>query len=43
LKDNAANLTEAFQGAASHFMGDIIICNADGEQGTQANILYSTD
>ena len=43
LKDNAANITEAFVGADMQFMQPINICNADGEVGMQTNITASTD
>lgn len=43
LQDNAANITEAFVGAAAQFFQPINICNADGEVGMQTNITASTD
>lgn len=43
VQDNAANITEALVGPSMQFMGDLIICNLVGEQGTQTNITYSTD
>lgn len=43
LKDNAANITEAFAGAAMEFFQPINIVNADGESSMQTNITASTD
>lgn len=43
LKDNAANITEAFVGAAAQFMQPINICNLAGESSMQTNITASTD
>lgn len=43
LQDNAANITEAFVGAAMHFYQDIAIVNADGESSMLTNITASTD
>ncbi len=43
LKDNAANITAAFVGAAAQFMQPINICNLVGEVGMQTNITASTD
>lgn len=43
LTDNAANITEAFVGAAAVFMQPINIVNAAGESSMQTNITASTD
>ena len=43
LKDNAANITEAFAGAAMQFMQPINIVNLAGESSMQTNITASTD
>ena len=43
LQDNAANITEAFVGAAMQFMQPINICNLAGESSMQTNITASTD
>lgn len=43
LTDNAANITEAFVGAAMQFMQPINICNLAGESSMQTNITASTD
>lgn len=43
LQDNAANITEAITGAGFHLFGDIIVCNAAGEQGMPINWTASTD
>lgn len=43
LQDNAANITEAFVGAAMEFFQPINIVNADGESSMQTNITASTD
>lgn len=43
LQDNAANITEAFVGAACQFMQPINICNLAGESSMQTNITASTD
>lgn len=43
LKDNAANITEAFTGATFHYMQPINIVNAAGESSMQTNITASTD
>lgn len=43
LQDNAANITEAFVGAAMQFFQDIAIVNADGESSMLTNITASTD
>lgn len=43
LQDNAANITEAFVGAAAQFMQPINICNLAGESSMQTNITASTD
>lgn len=43
LQDNAANITEAFVGAAMEFFQPINIVNADGESSMETNITASTD
>jgi len=43
LQDNAANITEAFVGAAMQFMQPINIVNLAGESSMQTNITASTD
>jgi hypothetical protein len=43
LQDNAANITEAFVGAAMQFMLPINICNLAGEASMVTNITPSTD
>lgn len=43
LQDNAANITEAFVGAAAQFFQPINICNLAGESSMQTNITASTD
>jgi hypothetical protein len=43
LQDNAANITEAFVGAAMEFFQPINEVNADGESSMQTNITASTD
>lgn len=43
LQDNAANITEAFTGAAMQFMQPINICNLAGESSMFTNITASTD
>lgn len=43
LQDNAANITEAFVGAAAHFFQPIRIVNLDGESSMETNITASTD
>lgn len=43
LQDNAANITEAFVGAAMQFMQPINVCNLAGESSMQTNITASTD
>lgn len=43
LTDNAANITEAFVGAAAHFFQPINIINLAGESSMQTNITASTD
>jgi hypothetical protein len=43
LNDNAANITEAFVGAAAQFFQPINIVNLDGESSMQTNITASTD
>lgn len=43
LQDNAANITEAFVGAAAEFFQPINIVNAGGESSMQTNITASTD
>jgi len=43
LQDNAANITEAFAGAAMAFMQPINIVNLAGEASMQTNITASTD
>jgi hypothetical protein len=43
LQDNAANITEAFVGAAMQFMQPINIANLAGESSMQTNITASTD
>jgi hypothetical protein len=43
LQDNAANITEAFVGAAMEFFQPVNIVNADGESSMQTNITASTD
>lgn len=43
LQDNAANITEAFVGAAAQFFQPINIVNLDGESSMQTNITASTD
>lgn len=43
LQDNAANITEAFVGAAMQFIQPINICNLAGESSMQTNITASTD
>lgn len=43
LQDNAANITEAFVGAAAQFFQPINIVNLAGESSMQTNITASTD
>lgn len=43
LKDNAANITEAFVGADMEFFRPLNIVNADGESSMDTNITASTD
>jgi hypothetical protein len=43
LKDNAANITEAFTAATMVYFQDIMIANLAGEVGMQTNITASTD
>lgn len=43
LQDNAANITEAFVGAAAQFFQPINIVNLAGESSMQSNITASTD
>jgi hypothetical protein len=43
LQDNAANITEAFVGAAAQFFQPIAIVNLAGESSMQTNITASTD
>jgi hypothetical protein len=43
LQDNAANITEAFVGAACQFFQPIAIVNLAGESSMQTNITASTD
>lgn len=43
LQDNAANITEAFAGAAMEFFQPINLVNANGESSMQTNITASTD
>ena len=43
LKDNAANITEAFVGAKMAFIQPIRLVNADGESSIDINITASTD
>lgn len=43
LQDNAANITEAFVGAAAQFFQPINIVNSNGEASMQTNITASTD
>lgn len=43
LQDNAANITEAFAGAAMQFMQPIAIVNLAGESSMNTNITASTD
>lgn len=43
LQDNAANITEAFAGAAMQFMQPLNLVNLAGEASVQSNITASTD